>query len=689
MRTHSILTVFLMVTVSASALIAPIAQAGPQGTGSEQIVPLPDVQAPLPALEYGGNNEGNGRYYRDTNPVTYVLRGINDIWQGTTEKWQTTAGDYRRDEVGYRAGDGPNPEGAPNGQPSDYVAPGTEIKDAATWEANIAYVVKRTAERTDDEAIFAFLDDLRSKNYSVIDGFGPLTEDVAKNTGAYAEFQTILVTDVLENTNYKPPHNDSFSTYGGDVVYAPLNHVANLASIFRNNHASTSGPKYLYGTPRPWRMNDAGEVVFQGAETKTCVDGFSADRATKEVRLDVYETSVQLIPGLTCGRRSHSSSHEKRGLYTPETENRRKDNGYPSGHANAGILAALAFAYAMPERFTQLVARGVDLGENRVVSGMHSPVDVIGGRVQATMISAAALNEFPLAADLAYRQTRAHFGPQAEAAGMSLLDYANRPAETEHGLRKMQDGVEVVNVDVFNNNRFDDLKQVEEDYSFRLTYGLPQTGEKGLPAIVPEGAEALLKSRLPYLSDMQRRAVLATTSLDSGYPLLDKTNGWGRLNLVAAGNGYGAFEGDVAVTMEASKGHFNAASVWSNDISGPGMLTLAGDGTLTLAGNNSFAGGVLIEGGTLRAASNTAFGEGDVLIKAGAIAVGDAGLTLKGALGIEGGVLVVDVSNAAAGSEIVAVEADTMSGAFEQIVLEGAEGTARVEGNKVIVYVAG
>jgi len=689
MLNRSFYSKVLMASVCASALTVSLVSAAPQGTGSEQIVPLPAVEAPLPALEYLERNEGNGRFYRDTNPVIYVLRGINDVWLGTTEKWQTSAGDYRRDEVGYKAGDGPNPAGAPNGQPSDYVEPGTEIKDAATWEANIAYVVKRTAARSDDEALYAFLDDVRSKNYSVIDGFGPLTEDVAQNTGAYASFQTILVSDVLDNTNYKPGHNDSFSTYGGNVVYAPLNHVANLASIFRNNHASTSGPKYLYGTPRPWRMNDAGEVVFQGVETKDCVDGFSDDRSTKEVRLDLYETSVQIIPGLTCGRRSHSSSHEEKGLYTPETENRRKDNGYPSGHTNAGILASLAYAYAMPERFTQLVARGVDLGESRVVSGMHSPVDVIGGRVQATMIAAAALNEHPLAADLAYRQTRAHFTPQAEAAGLSLLAYANRPAETDHGLRTMQDGVEVLNVDVFNNNRFDDLKQVEADYTFRLTYGLPQTGEKGLPAIVPEGAEALLASRLPYLSPMQRRAVLATTSLDSGYPLLDKTNGWGRLNLVAAGNGYGAFAGDVAVTLDASKGYFNAADVWSNDISGPGMLTLAGDGTLTLAGNNSFGGGVLIEGGTLRAATNTAFGNGDVLIKAGAISVGEAGLSLKGALDIEGGSLEVDLTNVPAGHEITVLDAAAITGSFDEILLFGAEGTARMEGNKVIVTVAG
>lgn len=123
----------LMASVSVNVLTTSFASAEPKGTGSEQIVPVPEVQEPFPALEFGGRNEGNGRFYRDTNPVTYVLRGINDIWQSTTDNWQTTAGDCRRDEVGYKAGHGPNPAGAPNGQPSDYVEPGTEIKDAATF----------------------------------------------------------------------------------------------------------------------------------------------------------------------------------------------------------------------------------------------------------------------------------------------------------------------------------------------------------------------------------------------------------------------------------------------------------------------------------------------------------------------------------------------------------------------------
>ncbi len=590
----------------------------PTGLGYEQSVAIPDVSDPLPAITYVERNDGAGRFYRETNPINYALRGINDIWKGTTDTWQTTAGDYTDEVNGYEAGDGPNPHNAANGQASDYVEEGTEIIDSATWEANIQYVINVTTDRTDEDELYAFLDDIRSKSYSTIDGFGSLTEDYAANSGAYAEFEEILVTDVTENTNYKPDNNDSFSTYGGQTD-STLGDMVALASLFRNSNASTSGPKYLFGTPRPWRMTDTGEIDFLEVETLNCVDGSTEGRDEVEVRIDSYTSSVEVIPGLACGRRSHSTSHENAQLYTTTTENRRKDNGYPSGHTNAGVLASLAYAYAMPERFAAHVARGVELGENRVVAGMHSPVDVIGGRIQATMVAVNALIDNPDIAEAAYNQSQTYFGAQATDASMSLYDYVNQEV-AEEGSFINDDGT-TVNVNVFNNNRFSDHDALKETYEFRLTYGLPQSGDTTLDPIVPEGAEVLLQTRQPYLTDAQRRAVLATTEVESGYPLLDKTNGWGRLNLVAAGDGYGAFDGDVYVTMVASEGGFNALDHWRNDISGAGKLTKAGTGELVLTGENTYSGGTVVKGGILEAAASSAFGSGELYVHGGEVEV--------------------------------------------------------------------
>ena len=67
-----------------------------------------------------------------------------------------------------------------------------------------------------------------------------------------------------------------------------------------------------------------------------------------------------------------------------------------------------------------------------------------------------------------------------------------------------------------------------------MTYGFGQVGAAGEEPVVPEGAEDLLVTAFPNLTDAQRRAVLAATEIDSGYPLDSTSQGWQRINLPAA-----------------------------------------------------------------------------------------------------------------------------------------------------------
>ena len=144
--------------------------------------------------------------------------------------------------------------------------------------------------------------------------------------------------------------------------------------------------------------------------------------------------------------------------------------------------------------------------------------------------------------------------------------------------------------------------------------------------VVPKGAEVLLETRLPYLDAKERRAVLCTTGIESGYPLLDDSEGWGRLNLFAAADGYGAFYDIVTVNMDASKGGFNALDSWRNDILGNGALIKEGTGTLKLEGDNSYSGGTQIHKGTIEADSSTAFGKGSVVNDGGTLAENVSGI---------------------------------------------------------------
>ncbi len=126
-------------------------------------------------------------------------------------------------------------------------------------------------------------------------------------------------------------------------------------------------------------------------------------------------------------------------------------------------------------------------------------------------------------------------------------------------------------------------------------------------------------SLIHILSADQRREVLRTTALPSGYVLLDGFEQWGRLNLFVAADGYGAFDSDVTVTLDAAAGGFGAADSWRNDIRGEGGLTKRGTGTLTLAGHNRYRGGTVVEAGVLVAGSANALGQGGVRVKGGTL----------------------------------------------------------------------
>lgn len=68
------------------------------------------------------------------------------------------------------------------------------------------------------------------------------------------------------------------------------------------------------------------------------------------------------------------------------------DGGFPSGHTNASYLTAYGMAYAVPERYQEMLTRASELGNNRIAAGMHSCLDVMGGRVMSTAIAASVLN---------------------------------------------------------------------------------------------------------------------------------------------------------------------------------------------------------------------------------------------------------------------------------------------------------
>ncbi|WP_109209634.1 MULTISPECIES: phosphatase PAP2 family protein [Microbacterium] len=420
----------------------------------------------------------------------------------------------------------------------DYFTPGSSWNDGTIVNAqvhaeNIEVVEQLTRDRTAAEAAEAWIDDRRHQSYSMIAGLGDDAAGFASLTGAGTTI-TDVPADAL-SVSYSDAGNANGVWADRDSA---LGSAVQLVDTLRGPYASSNNAKFFYQYMRPFRWSEEVEVV--------------------------PELVVRLVP----------------------EENAASDGGFPSGHTNAAFLAGLGLAASAPEHYDELLMTAAELGKSRIVAGMHSALDVIGGRILATGLAGATLEDPANAALIA----------QARADSRELLGL-------EHELDTDRDAYQA------ELARYRDL----------TTFGLSPVGASGEAAHVPEGAESLLRSRFPYLGDEQLRWVLYSTALDSGLPLTGDDEGWGRLDLYSAVHGYGTLDRDVEVTMDAAAGGTAAADVWLNDIDGAGGLTKRGTGSLTLAGENSFAGGVLVTGGDIVATLAESLGDGSIEVREGAL----------------------------------------------------------------------
>lgn len=74
---------------------------------------------------------------------------------------------------------------------------------------------------------------------------------------------------------------------------------------------------------------------------------------------------------------------------------------YPSGHSSAGYLWAVLLAEMVPEKRTELFARALEYGHNRIVGGVHWPSDDEAGRISGAVIAALMMQSPAFRADLA------------------------------------------------------------------------------------------------------------------------------------------------------------------------------------------------------------------------------------------------------------------------------------------------
>jgi hypothetical protein len=69
---------------------------------------------------------------------------------------------------------------------------------------------------------------------------------------------------------------------------------------------------------------------------------------------------------------------------------------YPSGHTTYGYTGSLVLALLVPQRYQQMVTRGAEYGNDRILMGAHYAMDVLGGRTLATYDLAHVLANDPV-----------------------------------------------------------------------------------------------------------------------------------------------------------------------------------------------------------------------------------------------------------------------------------------------------
>jgi acid phosphatase (class A) len=97
----------------------------------------------------------------------------------------------------------------------------------------------------------------------------------------------------------------------------------------------------------------------------------------------------------------NTAPHDAASPCLPAEASAAYSYSYPSGHSTFGAMTAILLANMVPEKRSELFARGWDYGQSRVVGGVHFPTDVESGRIEATAMVALMMQNADFRTDFA------------------------------------------------------------------------------------------------------------------------------------------------------------------------------------------------------------------------------------------------------------------------------------------------
>ncbi|HEY1766732.1 MAG TPA: phosphatase PAP2 family protein [Terracidiphilus sp.] len=205
---------------------------------------------------------------------------------------------------------------------------------------------------------------------------------------------------------------------------------------------------------------------------------------------------------------------------------------YPSGHTTYGYTGSVLLAVLVPERYAQMIARGAEYGNDRILMGSHYAMDVMGGRTLALYDMAHLLANDPAYMGLSIREVPPikDFQAAVKNARSELM------ALLQSGCGSTMEACAHEDIGRFSHAAADEaFYDATQTYSLAVVY--PKTAEalEDVEKLAPQ-AGYLLTQAFPALSLQQADKILTETEGPGG-GFLDNGSEFGvysRLNLYAA-----------------------------------------------------------------------------------------------------------------------------------------------------------
>lgn len=283
-----------------------------------------------------------------------------------------------------------------------------------------------------------------------------------------------------------------------------------VKTVMDANGWSGNPAKNVHQYPRPYVRRDTWLP-----DARHVADGHN-DMGALSVTLDIFK-----VPDAEgADGKMHSADYPKNSL----------EGSFPSGHTNKAYSRGVVLAAIIPQLAPEILARVSEAGNNRLVLGVHYPLDVMAGRVGGMASVAMYWKEHPKEMRAAARQLRGYLTARCKENDHASLQSCISEVKADGTWGYSNDFT-----DGISKKPVTDRASALKAYRARMTYGFNRTkGRKGAVLKVPANAELLLTYAYPKLSNAQRRVVLAKTAIAAGYPYERSSKGWSRINLARA-----------------------------------------------------------------------------------------------------------------------------------------------------------